>query len=418
MRAAVSESLPVRIARHAAAAAILAAFALVSVWTVRLAWADYRFRQQTLAGTRQAIRLEPDSAGYYVRLAAMIQESNPAASTAALQRAVTLNPWDSESWIELGLRAEAAGDLAGAERNLLRAASVDKQYLPSWSLANYYFRRDEADKFWFWAREALTMAYSDQAPLFNLCWKIASDGALIEQKLGIRTADMQANYLANLTNQNRVEPLPRAARKLLAWNREADRPVLLAACDRLIADDRASDAIQIWNKLAELHRIPYAALAPDSGRSLTDGDFTKSPMSQGFDWRLPDVGGVATLLDERPAGLRISFSGRQPENCDVLDQIMPVMDGAGYKLRFLYRTSGIAPDTGLGWRIMDLYGSKLLVLGESLASESEREGTFSFKTPAGSRLVRLRLAYQRALGTTRIEGFIVLRNLRLTPALR
>ena len=33
-----------------------------------------------------------------------------------------------------------------------------------------------------------------------------------------------------------------------------------------------------------------------------------------------------------------------------------------------------------------------------------------------SRLVRLTLTYRRALGTTRIEGFIVLRKLRLTQA--
>lgn len=410
----MNASVPIRATWFAAAAALVATFTLMTVWTVRMALADRGFRQETLPGTQQALRLEPDSATYYVRLAAMIQETNPVASTAALERAVSLNPWDSQSWIELGLRDEAAGDLAGAERNLLRAASVDKQYLPSWSLVNYYFRRGDAEKFWPWAHQATTVAYGDQAPLFTLCWKITSDGTLIEQKLDIRKPGLQANYLAYLTNQNRADQIATAAARLLAWNREADRPVLLAACDRLIADDRASQAIQIWNRLAELHRIPYGVLAPSSGRSLTDGDFTALPMSQGFDWRLPDVGGVATLLDERPTGLRISFSGRQPENCDVLTQILPVIDGANYELRYLYHTNGILPDTGLGWRIMDLYGSKLLVQGDSLASDSEREGRFSLRVPAGSSLVRLTLTYQRALGTTRIEGFIVLRKLRLT----
>src|ERR1039457_2678928 len=186
------------------------------------------------------LRLEPDSAAYCVRLAAIVQESNPVASTQALERAVALNAWDSQSWVELGLRAEAAGDLAGAERSLLRAASVDKQYLPSWSLVNYYFRHGDSEKFWFWAREAAGMAYSDLAPLFTLCWKVTSDGALIEQKLDIRRADLEANYLTYLTGQNRIEPMTRAATRLLAWNREADAPVLLAACDGLIADDRAA----------------------------------------------------------------------------------------------------------------------------------------------------------------------------------
>jgi tetratricopeptide (TPR) repeat protein len=413
---ALQDSSPTRVAWFAAAAAVIATLLVMGVWNIRLAWADYRFRQETLPGTQAALRLEPDGADYYVRLAAMIQASNPAASRQALERAVALNPRDAQSWIELGLRAEAAGDLAGAERRLLRAASVDKQYLPSWSLANFYFRRGDAEKFWFWARAAMGMAYGDQAPLFALCWKLTDDGALIAQELDIRKADPEANYLAYLTSQNRIEPMPEAAMRLLAWDRGSDAPLLLAACDRLIADDRAGEAIRIWNKLAELHRIPYSVLAPASGTSLTDGGFTILPTSQGFDWRLPSVDGVTTLLDERPAGLRISFSGRQPEDCDVLTQILPVAESSNYEFRFLYRTSGIDPGTGLAWRITDLNGAKILAQGESLASESETEGRLPFKTPAGSGLERLTLTYQRALGTTRIEGFVDLRKLRLTQA--
>lgn len=409
------QSTPIRLAWFAAAAAMVAAFTVASFWSLRMALADYWFRQLTVPGTQEALRLEPGNAAYYVRLAALTQDSDPAGSTRALQRAVALNPWDSVAWVELGLRAEADADLAGAERSLLRAASVDQQYFPKWSLANYYFRRGNPDKFWLWAREAAQMAYGDLTPLFVLCWKVTNDGALIARELDIRKADQEANYLGYLTGQNQTEAMTQAATRLLAWNREADAPVLLAACDRLIADDRAQPAIRIWNQLAEQRRIPYAALAPGAGRSLTDGDFTVPPTAQGFAWRLPDAAGVTTLLDEQPAGLRISFSGRQPENCDLLTQILPVMKNSSYQLRFWYRTSGIEPETGLGWRITDLHGASVIAQGKSLASESEKEDGLAFTTPAGSGLVRLTLTYRRALGTTRIEGFLVLRKLRLMP---
>jgi tetratricopeptide (TPR) repeat protein len=408
----------VRMAWLAAAAALVAAFTVMTTWNVRMAEADHHFQQETLSGTQEALRLEPDSADYNVRLAALIQESNPAAAAAALQRAVTLNPWDSRSWVELGLHAEAVGDLTTAERTLLRAASFDKQYLPSWSLVNYYFRHSDWEKFWFWARQATRIAYGDQTPLFNLCWNVTNDGAVIEQKLDIRSPDLEANYLTYLASHNRIEPAGRAATRLLSWNRPEDAPVLLAACDQLIADDRPGEAIQIWNKLAELHRIPYGALSPGSGRSLTDGDFAKLPTSRGFDWRLPDVDGVTTLRIEQPASLQISFSGRQPENCDVITQFLPVLGSSSYELRFLYRTAGIAPQTGLAWRITDLNGAKTLVQGESLASESERDGKLPFRASAGIGLVRLALTYQRALGSTRIEGSIILREVRLTQSAR
>src|ERR1022692_4554754 len=378
----LQESLPIRVAWFTAAAALVATFTLMGSGPFAWPWRTTGSARRPCPAPKKRSAWNPTAPATYVRLSAIIQESNPVASTEALQRAVALNRWDSQSWVELGLRAEVAGDLAAAERSLLRAASVDLQYLPSWSLVNYYFRRGDSERFWFWARQATQMAYGDLAPLVTLCWKVTSDGALIEQKLDIHKADLEANYLTYLTNQNRIEPMTHAATRLLAWNREADAPVLLAACDRLIADDRAGQAIRIWNKLAELHRIPYPVLAPDSGRSLTNGDFTMLPISQGFDWRLPGVGGVATLLDERPAGLRISFSGRQPENCDMLNQFLPVVENSNYELRFPYRTAGIAPNTGLGWRITDLNGAKILAQGESLASENERDGRFPFRTTA------------------------------------
>ena len=94
-------------------------------------------------------------------------EKDPAISMAALERAVALNPSDAGSWIELGLRWEADGNAGRAEQYLLRAAEVDRQYLPRWSLANFYFRRKDTEKFWAWARASAEMVYGDARPLFR-----------------------------------------------------------------------------------------------------------------------------------------------------------------------------------------------------------------------------------------------------------
>src|SRR5450755_2728606 len=160
-----------------------------------MALADYHSRQGTPASVRDAIHMEPDGADYYIQLAALTQESDPMASTQALQHALALNPRDSNAWVELGLRAEQVGNLAGAERNLLTAARIDKLYQPRWSLANYYFRRGDMEKFQLWAREAVHMAYGDSTPLFSLCWRATDDGELIAHILDIRTAERQASYL-------------------------------------------------------------------------------------------------------------------------------------------------------------------------------------------------------------------------------
>ena len=54
--------------------------------------------------------------------------------------------------------------------------------------------------------------------------------------------------------------------------------------------------------------------------------------------------------------------------------------------------------------------------GAGVASEEDAEGRLTFATPAECRLVRLALRYHRSPGTTRMEGFLILRKVAVRPA--
>jgi len=404
-----------RIARFLTIAIAAAGFAAAAVWSVRLGWADYWFRQETLKGTEKAISVTPGQAAYYYRLALLSSDDNPAKAIGALRRAVALDPADAHSWIDLGLLYEAGGDNTLAERCLLRAVQEDAQYLPGWTLANYYLRRNDAPRFGFWAKRAAAMAYGDPLPLFRLCGQMEEDGNLID-RLAISDPSVRASYLSYLVGQDRIDLAGPATRRILEENRRPDTPLLLAVCDRLLDRSRAGEALHIWNRLAETHRIPFGAWSSATRSLLVNGAFTVAPTSQGFDWRLPEVDGVTAASEESPGGLRLTFSGRQPERCEVLDQYVPVQENRKYKLTFLYRTSGIASGTGLAWRIVDINGARSLGEGRDLSAEEETQDQVSFGTPSGCGLVRVSLLYQRSLGTTRIAGFIVLRSIALEAA--
>ena len=153
-----------------------------------------RIRQETLGGTERAMALLPGQSEYYARLAWLVSGDDPPKAEAALRRAVALNPWDARSWIELGLRAEARENDAAAQRCMLRAAEMDRQFLPRWRLANYYFRHDDEAMFWHWTREAAAMVYGDANPVFRLCARVREDGKLID-RLEIQNPDVRAAYL-------------------------------------------------------------------------------------------------------------------------------------------------------------------------------------------------------------------------------
>ena len=352
----------------------------------------------------------PGNARYRARLATL----DPPSRVAALRDAVALNPYYSAGWIELGLRAEMSRDFETAERCLLQAAKVDKTYQPRWTLANYYFRRDDRKEFWVWAGEAAAMAYQDQTALFELCWRATEDPRVILQRVLPERRDVIAQYLSYLMRSGRLEAAEPVAARLLDQGDRSDRGLLFNYCDRLLEEGRAEAAVRLWNSLTEKGFIPYPALAPEHGDSLTNGDFRSDPVLHGFDWRFHLPGGVSLSRLRAPPTLKVTFTGGQPERLRVIEQILPLEPSRHYRLRFEYRASGIAPGSGPRWEIADAASGKPLSPSPAdLFEQDWAEELLTFSTPPGVRLGRLSLIYQRVPGTTRIEGSVFLRLVSL-----
>jgi hypothetical protein len=396
-------------------AAALSGLVAASAWAILTGAADYFARRGTVAGTERALALAPGRADYHLQLALLVSDEDSGRADRELRLATSLNPSDARSWIELGLRAEAGGDTGSGERYLLKAAEINNEYLPKWTLANYYFRRNENDRFWFWSKAAAQMIYGDPLPLFRLCGAITEDGNLIE-RLEIRNPSVQSAYLSYLLARDRIDLIGPSTRRVLEQGRESDVPILLTACDRLMEAKSVDGALTIWNGLADARKIPGKALHPNAERVLADDNFISDPLSQGFDWRLSAVDGIAASREERPAGLRLNFSGQQSEDCEPLSRFLPVLGNSAYEFTVSYRTAGIQPATGLRWTVTDVNGGDELAEPESLSSEDETMTHVRFVSPANCRLVRIALRYKRALGTTRIEGSISLRGAGLRHA--
>ena len=202
-----------RILRMALWAASVVGLAAAAAWSVRLGRADAWYRTETVAGTAKALSITPDQSAYSVRLALLVSGDDPTRARAALERAAALNPRDARAWIELGLRYEAGGNSALAEPALLRAAQESRLYLPRWTLMNYYYRRNDEERFWRWAKAAVPMIWGDPLPLFHLCGRVREDGELLD-RLAIRQPEWRAAYLFYLLDAGRPELAGPAVRRL------------------------------------------------------------------------------------------------------------------------------------------------------------------------------------------------------------
>jgi O-antigen ligase len=388
----------------AAAAVLLLLFS--AFYTVRLGWADVLYRKGTPESLRRAVELSPGYSEYEVSLS----QADPDHAVQHLERAAALNPSATNARIQLAAELEGMGDTARAERILLEASRNDRQFAPAWALANFYFRNGRPDDVWPWTTRALAVYRGDLRPLFDLCF-LVSDRAdtTLEPAIAGRPGT-ERQFLEYLVQHQHLEAAHRSALRVVNRATPEDKLALLAYVDSQLASGNAAAPWEIWRQLCR-GLIPCDA----SANGLANGSFAVPILNRGFDWRLPPVPGVtASQISDGEPVLSLSFSGKEPEDCELLFHFLPLHGGARYMLRLEYRTAGLPQHTGLYWSA----GAQPTY--EFDASETWSPAKWDF--PSSGEIGRLALAYRRYPGTTRLEGALFLRNVRLerqdAPAFR
>lgn len=390
-------------------------FSYECYWSIRLAYADSLAAERSRPAMEHAISLAAADPEYYVRLA----EADSGLALPAMERAAALNPLNSSVWLQFARFAEEHKDFERAERCLLQALQVDKTFAPRWLLAEYYGRQRDQERFWPAIRAALATSYDDVAPLFDECWQLAPNPETVLAQAIPGRQDVLRQYLDYVLAKKRLDLAEPVASKVMRHAGRDDVAPLLSYCDSLLAKNQALRALEVWNSLAKKRLLDYPALQPEKGASMTNGGFETAFLSTAFDWRLGQLPGILTRRGGSPPMLRLSFSGKQPETCEMLSEFVPLVPAKKYRLSIRYETNELERDTGLSWRVLDVLDGADLLEGTGQLTGKERvegEEEFSFTTPAETQLARVALMYQRVLGTVRITGSISLRNVRLSFA--
>jgi hypothetical protein len=365
------------------------------IWhSLVLARADHLFKKDTEESVRSAIRLVPDGWEYYIRLAQFDREHSPELLTTSL----LLNRYDAQADIELGLRYEAEGDYARAEKQLLEAYDVDHTFLPRWSLANYYFRRDDMPEFWKWARSAAAMPANEVASLFDLCWRASPDPAKITAEILNDQPEMLRPYMAFLLGKEQPEAVAAIAPNLVRLgDKQTDGGFLSGVVNQLINANEGAAATNLWKLLIARRWVVADTTVPNNA------NFQREPQPVNFDWTLPEYQGLHSWPGT--SGLVTEFTGSQPEDCLIAEQAV-VLEPGDYTMAYAYHTSEIPPGTGIRWQIIDAMSNAVLAESTDLSSDALAHTGLSFSVPPGISILRLRLQYRRTLGTTRISGML------------
>ena len=361
-------------------------------WSLRFSYAYWLFRMNTPASVARAAALDESNSRYQAWLAERL-ENEGQDSSAALEAAARFDPFDSRVWIRRGLNAEVAGNISDAERFLLHAAAIDKLIEPRWTLMNFYFRRGEKEQFWRWAKESFAISYGDRRPLLELCWRMNADVSQMSHD-----PEVLKQLLVFLISKQRLDEAATLAEHRVI----EDRTTLGDLVERLLDRGDGGRAVGVWNSMCRRGLLPYQPLDPDNGRSLTNANFAVFPTSVGFDWRVTQEPEITVIKAGSSDGVRVILSGKEPDSCKLLSQMMPVKPGQRYRLRFWYRTSGAS---GIAMSVANQ-------VGPDLVSDEWREQSISFDSGQQS-LATLSVEYRRPTGKMRMEGSLSLRAFSL-----
>ncbi|MGI9073659.1 MAG: tetratricopeptide repeat protein [Bryobacteraceae bacterium] len=372
-------------------------------WSLRFAIADGFEARSNLSASAHAIALVSGDEEYLRRAGELTEEAG-GDGTAYYRRAAAVDPFAANDWMQLGFHAERSGRYQEAERDLLKAASVDQSFEPRWTLANFYFRRDDSSNTLRWIRKSLSIAEGDFTAVFRLCWQATGDPGQILREAMPNRPGVLGQYLNFLFSTNRFEESTAIAMRLVGIASPDQTGALLDYCDRALTAAHPDQAATVWNALSRRGLIPQSGIGGNLAHTIRNRDFHAALTGRGFDWKSSAPEGV--LIDSAGSeGLRIEFSGKQGDESVILSQYVHLTPETRYVFNTRYQSEGIAPGAGLRWRLLNPFtGREVENAAVELPSANSEQAQAKFIVPPYLRWGLLRLLYNRRPGTNRIEG--------------
>jgi hypothetical protein len=318
---------------------------------------------------------------------------DPANAAAHLRRALAYSPRRTD----LRLRLAETLTPSEAEAEFLRAARWDRGFEPAWRLANRAAEGGRRGEAWQWLTRAARVWRGEPGPLFRLAALLEPGASGAAARAGAASrlwpgdAAMETRYMDYLVRTGDPAAYPLGERLAARESPEA-APVLAALLARGLAARERAELAPVWERLAVRGWLSEA------------GPFRLTERwpagAEALEWRLeagPEAGIQQMRRETPPAardtGLRIAWSGRQPERLRLACRSLWLRAGR-YRIRG-ERPAELPP--GLSWSIAGPRGAAVRFSPAAAAG-----GACTFEVNDGSgEVLDICLNYERPAGEVR-----------------
>jgi tetratricopeptide (TPR) repeat protein len=376
---------------------------------VRMAMSAFVLRRPSVNAALRAARLTPANEDIYLQLS----DLDPGWRGLYLHKAAELNPSDARPWLELGVMAEANNNRDQAELDLNQAAKLDVRSKTAWALADFYFRQNNIQEFYFWGSRYRKYADGNVTGLYRLDWsRNPQTAALLRDfsPLSCRELAAMANFVES--HAAAADDLAQVEQQLALC---ADKQAVTGVMDgvtHLLMADQPETALQTWNSLHRNAAFHYAGLDPAAGRILTNADFAQQLEGSGFDWRINQTPGIHVRRVPEERSLEFTLDGSEPDASTLLFQPVILVAGTTYQLDCKVQSEE-GDENGFHWRLVELSSGKTLESGQDSASRQNGSLSWTFLAPVSPRTLVLAFTYIRPKGEIRSEGKVRLSDITL-----
>lgn len=362
-------TLKSRLAQRSLIGFLIVLFLLVTVWVAK-SYVAFRISHTiTIHNFLRAAKLDPGDAAYHIQLGRQYQysltHSRPEQAVEQFRRAVELNPYNPQGWVNLAAAMEFEGKTSEAETYLNNASTLAPN-LPvyQWTIGNYFLLHENTREAFRHLKVVLAGSRKYDQTVFNVAWKASGDAHQILQDLIPDEPEAEFSYLDYLAS---LQKFPAAA---AVWQRISNQGENFKAhqaaayMDALIRARHPAKAYQVWTDL-ESRGLIRKTSSGNKPNLITNGDFEDNLSQMGFGWRIIPTGGVYAGLDtstfHSPGhSLAVQFSGKQNLNYRQIYQFVKVSPNQSYHLQAFMKAQGITTDSGPRLEVRDAYNPSAL----------------------------------------------------------
>jgi tetratricopeptide (TPR) repeat protein len=379
-------------------------------------------------GYERAVRFEPSESRNWYLLGRSylydLEQPDPVRAIAALEKAVSLDPYSAEALLDLANAYEGEGDQVKARTAF---AAAEKVYPLSaeavWRYGNFLLRQGERDRAFERIRKAVELDPKRAAEAFSRAIRFEPDANLVLNRALPPSAATYLPILHGLSDAGDLETAQLVWDRLVALETKVPLGEVTYFFDALTHAKRPADAARLWPQAIAIMENPPP---PDpQGSLLWDGGFESGISRGGFSWHFAPVSRDVQISFDRAQkrtgqqSLRILFNGHENINFeDACHNFVPEF-GETYDLSGWVRTQSLTSSEGVRLSIFaySSTGNVTAQTGEVHGTQPWTELRLRWTAPADSGFGRVCVRRNMSdMPGSDIQGAAWIDDVAFTPA--